>query len=58
MSCVAVGDGGMQTGRESVGHTIGFELFDRYDVEDLARKAAKRALTKLKAQPALPVRCR
>lgn len=52
VSCVAVGDGGMQTGRESVGHTIGFELFDRYDVEDLARKAAERALTKLKAQPA------
>ena len=52
VSCVAVGDGGMQTGRESIGHTIGFELFDRYDTEDLARQAAQRALTKLQAQPA------
>jgi TldD protein len=49
---VAVGDTGMQTGRESVGHTIGFELFDRYDVEDLARRAADRALRKLNARPA------
>ncbi|SVB54974.1 uncharacterized protein METZ01_LOCUS207828, partial [marine metagenome] len=32
VSCVAAGDGGMQTGRESVGHTVGFELFDRVDV--------------------------
>ena len=29
---------------------MGFELFDRYDVEELARSAAKRALLKLKAQ--------
>ncbi len=52
VSCVAVGDTGMQTGRESVGHTIGFELFNRYDVEELARRAAQRALTKLLARPA------
>ncbi len=52
VSCVATGDAGMQTGRESVGHTIGFELFDRYDVTDLARRAAERALTKLNARPA------
>ncbi len=52
VSCVATGDTGMQTGRESVGHTVGFELFDRYDVEDLARRAADRALTKLNARPA------
>ncbi len=52
VSCVAFGDTGMQTGRESVGHTIGFELFDQYDVEDLARRAAERALTKLDARPA------
>lgn len=52
VSCVASGDTGMQTGRESVGHTVGFELFDRYDVEELARKAAQRALTKLVARPA------
>ncbi len=52
VSCVAFGDTGMQTGRESIGHTIGFELFDQYDVEDLARRAAERALTKLNAKPA------
>lgn len=52
VSCVASGDTGMQTGRESVGHTVGFELFDRYDVEELARRAADRAITKLRARPA------
>lgn len=52
VGCVATGDTGMQTGRESVGHTVGFELFDRYDVEELARRAARRALTKLQARPA------
>lgn len=52
VSCVATGDTGMQTGRESVGHTVGFELFDRYDVEELARRAADRAVTKLRARPA------
>ena len=36
VTCVAVGDGGMQTGRESIGHTVGFEIFERYDVEELA----------------------
>lgn len=52
VSCVATGDTGMQTGRESIGHTIGFELFDRYDVADLAARAAERAVTKLGARPA------
>lgn len=52
VSCVASGDTGMQTGRESVGHTVGFELFDRYDVAELADRAARRALTKLAARPA------
>ncbi len=52
VSCVADGDAGMQTGRESVGHTVGFELFDRVDVADLARRAANRAITKLDAVPA------
>jgi TldD protein len=42
----------MQTGREAVGHTVGWELFDLYDVEDLARRAAGRAITKLNARPA------
>jgi TldD protein len=52
VSCVAVGDTGMQTGRESVGATIGWEMFDRYDVEELARLAAERAIRKLSARPA------
>jgi TldD protein len=52
LSAVASGDTGMQTGYDSLGHTIGFELFDRHDVEELARRAAGRALTKLKARPA------
>jgi TldD protein len=52
VSCVASGDTGMQTGRESIGHTIGFELFDRYDIDELARNAAGRAITKLAARPA------
>ena len=52
VSCVATGDAGMQTGRESVGRTVGFELFDEYDVGDLARVAAQRAVTKLLARPA------
>lgn len=52
VSCVASGDTGLQTGHESVGLSIGFELFDRYSVEALATQAAQRALTKLKAIPA------
>jgi TldD protein len=52
VSCVATGDTGMQTGREAVGHTVGWELFDLYDVEELARRAADRAMTKLNARPA------
>ena len=52
VSCVAVGDTGLQTGYESVAHTMGFELFDRTSVEDVARQAANRALTKLAARPA------
>ena len=52
VSCVATGDTGMQTGRESVGHTVGFELFDMYDIDQLARNAADRAITKLAARPA------
>jgi TldD protein len=52
VSAVADGDAGMQTGAQSAGHTMGFELFDRVDVEDLARDAARIALTKLNARPA------
>ena len=52
VSCVATGDTGMQTGRESAGRTAGFELFDLYDVEEMAHRAAHRAITKLTARPA------
>ena len=52
VQCVASGDAGLQTGVESVGLSVGFELFDRYDVDELASRAANRALTKLRARPA------
>ena len=52
VQAVASGDTGLQTGYQSLGHTIGFELFDTNDVEELARTAAQRALTKLGARPA------
>ena len=52
VNCVASGDQGLQTGRETVGYTVGFELFDEHDVEAMARRAAKRAITKLEARPA------
>src|SRR5271165_6453337 len=50
--CVATGDTGMQTGYESVARTEGWEVFERVDVDDVARTAAKRALSKLSARPA------
>jgi len=50
--CVANGDSGMQTGYESLARTEGYEIFERYDVEDIARTAAGRALAKLSARPA------
>ena len=52
VSVVANGDGGMQTGYQSMGHTVGFEIFDTVDVEEMARKAAAQAITKLSARPA------
>jgi TldD protein len=52
VSVVASGDTGMQTGTESVGATMGFEMFDRHDVDGMARAAARRALLKLQARPA------
>jgi TldD protein len=52
VTCVAVGDTGMQTGYESAAFTVGFELFDMVDVEEVATTAARRALTKLSARPA------
>jgi TldD protein len=52
VQAVAAGDTGMQTGYETVGFTIGWELFDRVDVEAHARRVAQQALTKLNARPA------
>jgi TldD protein len=52
VQCVGIGDTGMQTGYESIGRTIGWELFDKVDVEEHARKVARQALTKLGARPA------
>ncbi len=52
VSCVAVGDTGLQTGYETAARTVGFELFDEVSVEELAELAARRALSKLTARPA------
>ncbi len=52
VSCVATGDAGMQTGYEVVAATVGFELFETTSVEEVAREAARRAITKLTARPA------
>jgi TldD protein len=52
VQCVAVGDSGMQTGYEAPGRTLGFELFDEIDPDDVARTAARRAVTMLRARPA------
>jgi TldD protein len=57
ISVVASGDTGMQTGFQSMGRTVGWEVFDPesewfVDVEELARDAARQALVKLKARPA------
>ncbi len=52
VNCVAVGDTGMQTGTEAPGRTLGFEIFDEVDPEEVARTAAERALTMLRARPA------
>jgi TldD protein len=50
--CVAAGDAGMQTGYETLALTLGFELFDKRSVEDVAAEAARRAIAKLSARPA------
>ena len=52
VNAVATGDTGMQTGRKTIGHTIGWELFERIDIDDFAAEAAQQALTKLRARPA------
>ncbi len=52
VSCVAVGDAGLQTGYETAARTMGFELFAEVSPEELAGLAARRALAKLSARPA------
>jgi len=52
VQCVAVGDSGRQTGTEAPGGARGFELFDDVDPEEVARTAARRAVTMLDARPA------
>jgi TldD protein len=52
ISAIANGDTGMQTGFQSMGHTVGWEIFDTVDVDELARDAARQAITKLRARPA------
>jgi TldD protein len=52
VQCVAVADTGMQTGMEAPGRTVGLELFDDIDPEQVATTAADRALAMLRARPA------
>ena len=51
VSCVAVGDTGMQTGYETAALTVGFELFDEVSVEEVAELAAQPG-----ARPSSPAR--
>jgi len=52
VSCVASGDGGLQTGHQTIAFTLGYEVFGEHPVEEVARQAARRAITKLTARPA------
>jgi TldD protein len=52
VQCVATGDIGMQTGYEAPGRTLGFDVFDNIDPAEVARSAARRAVTLLDAVPA------
>lgn len=49
---IAADEGIIQTGYESIGGFIGFELFDEIDIEELSLKTAKRALMMLTARRA------
>jgi TldD protein len=49
---IAVHENVIQTGYESVGGLIGFELFEENDIEDLSRKAARRSVKMLTAKKA------
>lgn len=52
ISVVAEKDGLLQTAYEAFSGTGGFELFEKYNVEKLAKLVAKRALDRLNAPPA------
>ncbi len=52
VSCVATGDGGMQTGYRPLAATRGFEHLTLEAIEEAARGAAHQAVTKLTARPA------
>ncbi|MFH0917159.1 MAG: TldD/PmbA family protein [bacterium] len=52
VTVMAQRDGLVQTGRETLAHHGGFELFDRSAVTDLAAAAAKKALAMLDSRPA------
>ncbi len=52
VSVVAFGDTGMQTGYETAAFTMGFEMFEDVNIEELASLAAERAVRKLSARPA------
>lgn len=49
INVIAEKDGILQTGYEAPGGTVGFELFDQYPAEEIARKATERALLMLDA---------
>lgn len=52
VNVVAAENGLIQTGYEAVGGFVGFELFNEVSPEELAKKAAQRAVLMLKAKPA------
>jgi TldD protein len=52
VSTVARRDGVIQTGYESLGKSLGFEIVDEAIAQDMARGAARKAVTMLDARPA------
>lgn len=52
VQAVASGDAGMQTGYDAPGRTMGFEFYDEFAVDEIARSAARQAITLLDSVPA------
>jgi TldD protein len=52
VNAIAARDGMIQTGYESAGGTLGWELLEQISLEDMAREAASRAVAMLSAVPA------